>query len=419
MLGQRSSQMKRRILGICLTMLTVFSLAACGDKQETNNNTDWAWTGFGIQEGALTEDGYYYVPASGHVLSYADLSGKGSTILCSKVGCSHEDEDCEAWIQGFSPNVMFFWNDHIYYLDPNTYAICRRNATGTELTQIGIPGGQFLQAQKTISAGRCVQVGQYLYYTANVIDKHMDEESGLPILTSEKRYIGRFHLESGKDEILYENNDLKKNGSLWLLAAEDGGALFIESEGIDLSAEDPQYLETLRQSPVKLFRWDERTGQTQELFNKRNHDCSEWHLIYDGKLYYNTRGDNKTGTMGNVCTYDLTTGGEEIVYENGHFKHLGGGYAMRRTNEDGWQLIELKTGKVLPKQIDYASPIPCESSKEGVVVYYFASRESTNADGDSETIRETVYSYVTYASLADGWQETDMVTLYTKKLGYS
>lgn len=410
----------KHLLALALAVMLLCTLTACARKP--NEKTDWVWSGYANQDGALSEVGYYYVSLQNSLLSYAELSGEGSVILCSKAGCTHNGENCEAWVGGFYRDLLFYGNDHIYYLVPNTQVLCRRDATGIELAEIGVPGEQFYKEQKSVSIGTYAPVGKYLYYAASVTGKVYDqennEESGQQVTATVNYYIGRFHLDSGKDEILFEKTDLKNGGTLRLLAAKDGVALFIMKEGIDLSAEDPGYTEALRQSPVTLCRWDAQTGKTEELFQKQYQDCSEWQIVYDGKLYYATRADREANHRGSVYAYDLTTGEEELVCENGFFTHLGGGYALRKTNdEEGWLLIELKTGKTLPKDIGSALPICCEASEEGFVVNRLQTKLFEKDDGTTELIKERVYSYVTYASLSDGWQEADMVTLYVQKLG--
>lgn len=405
--------MVKRILLCVLILVVAFGITACAQKPVENEN--WVWTGFNNQEGALSDSGYYYVPLD-HVLSYAELSGKGSIALCSKTGCSHDSRECDAWVGFFVQGIMFYWNDHIYYLNPETYTLCCRNTTGMEFKEIGVPGEKFLKEQQSVSAGRYAQVGAYLYYSGTVMGQKLDEESGVSVTMPISRYIGRIHLESGKDEILFEKTDVNSNGRLWLLAAKDGEALVIMSEGIDLSAEDPGYTEALYNSPVVLYRWNGQTGQTEEVFRKKYQDCREWQAVFDGKFYYATQASSAAKHRGNVYAFDLTAGKEELVCENGFIEHLGGGYALRKTNdEDGWQLIELKTGKILPADFGSFRPIPCETSEEGLVFSRLVAREIKQEDGSTVTKNEKVYCYIKYASLTDGWQETDIVPLYTQK----
>lgn len=405
--------MRKRFLLILLALLLIFSFSACA--QESNENSEWIWVGLSSsKQGVLTADGYYYIDRGNSLLSYADLSGSGKIVLCSKVGCQHKSLECEAYIQNWPNSPMFFWEDHVYYVDEMfTYSLYRRDATGAAQMKIGTPTEKYIEEGKASKIQDYLQVGEYLYYCAQITSAGRDEE-GTNISLSESNCIGRIHLTSGKDEILVEQSTKNNGASLRLYAAKSDGVLYGASEGVDLSADDPGFAEAYRQSAVTLNCWNEGTGEITQLVTKPKRELNEVQLVQNGKIYYCTQVDTETRNKGNIYTYDLSTGKEELVFENASLYHYGGGFAWHETNEsDNQMLINLQTGEVLPMEL-FIRPLLYARSDSGVVVSKFVKDEERPT-----SIKETIYCYVAYKSMADGLQESDLIPLYTVKSGYS
>lgn len=407
--------MKGRVLWISLILVMIFSFAACNANPSESNNPvekigdkEWIWVGQRNKQGCLSPDGYYYLHNSDKILCYADLIGKGNMALCTKVGCSHNSSDCEAYLVGFMTCPMFFWENHLYYVDEvSSQALYRRDATGLNLMEVGTIGKKYLEAKQFLKIESFAQAGDYIYYYAQTDGGETNDNN----TSSAERYIGRFHLSTGKDEVLVEQFTNKRGATLSLCAISQDGVLFFSSEGVDVAPEDDSFTEAYGQMSVSLNYWSEETGEITKLFTKTRSECSEIQLVWDGKVYYVTQGN--VNSRGDQYTYDLNAGKEERICENTTLYHYGGGFALHRSNGDERYLVyNLKTGQVLPMEL-YGCPRLCAHSDTGIVISKYVMEENTT------NVKENVYCYVTYESLADGLQESDLTPLYTQKMGYS
>lgn len=430
--------MIKRVFLISLVFAMVFSLVACsnngaGNTNNTANNVtandqEWVWIGPRTKQGVLAADGYYYIDLANKNLSYADLTGKGSLVLCTKVGCTHDHANCEAHISTVQNSPLFFYEGNLYYVDEvNTGALYRRDATGSNFMEIGKVGEKYIETKykdEDISwkVTSYMQAGEYMYYCAQLnITVLIDENKPNAYRTyGVGSYIGRIHLGTGKDEVLIEQISEKTGVDFLLCAASQGRVLFLSSNGVDVSPEDETFAEAYRQMPVTLNSWSEDTGEITKLFTKTKRECFEIQLVVDGKLYYATQANNEKNYWGDLYAYDLKTGTEEMVGENAYFLHYGGGYALRReTGKEGYALCNLKTGEVLPQEIENPLRNVRACSNDGCVLQTFINEEIPKEDGTTDTLREMVTYYVPYASLADGMQESDLVLLFSQKMGHS
>ena len=129
-------------------------------------------------------------------------------------------------------------------------------------------------------------------------------------------------------------------------------------------------------------------------------ECKSIHTVENGKIYYGGTYDGGYGT----CTYDLNTGKVETVYK-GDFSssYYGKSYWQRskwldaKTGEI--QIYDMKTGNTLPIALS-GNYWVINKSANGMVMYY--NNRSTH-DG---------YYYISYESIADGLQESDLKLLY-------
>lgn len=457
--------MKNRALLITFVIAILLGLAACSDNGQeyihntknpsstdntnSTDNTDspastdsnvllhdqeWVWIGPRNKQGALSEDGYYYVDPTNKKLSYADLTGKGSIILCTTIGCKHNSSQCDAHLSTSPFSPIFFWNEHLYYVDDiHTKALLRRDAAGLKLLEIGKVGEKYIEMKYNAAEefnqnlnisweiNSYLQAEEYMYYCAQLevtalIDK---DEPNVFRTYSIGSYIGRIHLSTGKDEVLAEQISEKIGVNFLLCAASEDGVLFLSSNGVDASPEDESFVEESRQMPITLNYWSEKTGEIKQVFTKCKKDFSELQLVADGKVYYTTQGNNDINYMGDLYAYDLKTGTDTLVAENAYYLHYGGGYAMRRSpDKEGYTLCNLKTGEILPQELEGAKPIRAYSN-DGCVLQGFFNEVIKNEDGSEDVLMKSVTYYVAYASLADGLQESDLVQLYTQIMGFS
>ncbi len=77
---------------------------------------------------AVAPKGYYYTAS--RILQFYDIENDLNTAVCSKVGCSHKDEGCDAYvydIDAFSDDLscscfgseVFYYNDKLYMVERN------------------------------------------------------------------------------------------------------------------------------------------------------------------------------------------------------------------------------------------------------------------------------------------------------------
>ncbi len=402
--------MKKKIL---LIALAVILLLGCGigawnwfAKTDTFASGQWRWTSARPNAGAMSEYGYYYLSNPHNILTYVDFASGNSAVLCPLVACSHDSPDCDASIGNLSA-CLFIENEHLYYIN-ELGVLCRRDATGLSLVEIGTPGKQFIGEQSAVTMSSYIPAGRWLYYQARVTSTVEEYQTGKASIL-EMVYIGRIHLTTGKDEILIEERD---GNTLRLCAVQDGSVLINRhmTGGLDRDAED--YLEQLRQATVTLERWDEDSGKTTVLFQKKRQDCLEMQMIVGNKLYYLTTGVD--GSRGDNYTYDLKTGKEELIAENASYWHLGGGYAFRAVGDGMRELVDLATGKTLYNgiyDITKSAASVVARSEQGVVLQYVVDHE----DGTGEILQ----GYVTFSALTDGLQKEDLIPLNSRETNIS
>jgi hypothetical protein len=210
-------------------------------------------------------------------------------------------------------------------------------------------------------------------------------------------YIGRIDLRTGKEEILIEDRDNTLD-----LHAVKNDALVFSAHGIpDADIQDlDAYREQLKNLPSVFKRWDAQTGQVSTLFEKYNCVVKG---VYNDKLYYNGRAND----ILNQYTYDLNTGEDALFLDQERMWFWGGGYARCKdsvVNED-WYILELKSGKKLPIDIEGSLGFQC-GSNQGCIL----QQSVKPADGGPTEHR---VCYVPYTALADGLQDEDLMHVYT------
>jgi len=298
---------------------------------------------------------------------------------------------------------MYFANDRLYYIDQLEPVLYSRNATGIELKKIGTIGTKYIEEQKAVKIGKCAVAGGYLYYEADVTAKITDEE-GVVTAKLERASIGRIHLSTGKDEILIEQLYDKQSVKLILCAARENGILLNRWEGMEeIDRDDPAYVDATGKIPVTLEQWNGETGETTVLFRKTMNECSGIKMVSGGKVYYKSLGGSEADG-GFTYSYDLSTGKEETACPHRTRWHLGGSYA---------QCTDPETGKTIIYDMAADKKLPFELAKTGTV-WNVADNGFVLSLSSEE---EMAYYFVLQTALADGLQESDLIPLYTVKMG--
>lgn len=120
-------KINRYICIIAVIMLT-FLCAACGKKDSSGEViTAGAYSnknGFlnFSSDVAETENGYYVVAGNtnGNYIGYIDKQTGKSTVLCSKINCTHTfsqvPDDCDAYVGNVLLGTLNYYNGYIYYI---------------------------------------------------------------------------------------------------------------------------------------------------------------------------------------------------------------------------------------------------------------------------------------------------------------
>lgn len=382
---------------------------ATGDTSSAgDSNQKWVWAD--KYEGTFSEQGYYY--RQNLFLHYLDTTSGVTTALCTKAGCLHDQESCEAYLSGvsFALGGSCFWDGSLYYVDQGAYSLdlYRSNATGTEREAIGEVGAKYTGNQKSVTPKKYALADGFWYYCAKVDSVVWDEESGMWTNEQELNYIGRIDLRTGKEEILIEDRE----NTLTLCAAQEKAFLFTIQGVPEADIRDDSYREQLKALPISLRFWDGETGQVSTLFQKIGRECGGVDMVSGGKVYYSVAIEGSDGAYTvDRYAYDLTTGEDTLFVKGETMWYWGGGYARRwDTQSKGWYLFELESGQKMPIDIKKGNISLKSTTQRGCIfLWSILPEDASNKEGR--------YCYVAYESLADGLQEADLMIFYTQQYG--
>ena len=386
-------KMTKKIVTLLLIAVVLLSLTACKEEQK-NTHLDWVYIPSSAATGALTENGYYYWLNG--VLNYADLVTGTSAVLCQKPGCKHEHglegaARCDAEMN--SP-IMIFGNDTLYYVDRNT--LYSRNATGGELRELGTLAKILVEEGTSVDVIPLAVSNGYLYYEGEI--KEIKQTGSGTSSTTAGSCIGRFNIAQRKDELLVVLKQAKYKESVSIIAARENGILYKYDEGLDperdwTKTEAKEYTEALHKTTMQIKHLDLTTGETTELYTTTYGKCKTIHTLENGKIFY----DGGNGTS----SYDLNTGKAESVYK-GEFtsSYYGKGYWVRVKWLDAQtaerHIYDMNTGKTLPFEPSGNINVISRSAYGMVIIDY----------------KTGAHSFISYDSLADGLQESDLKFLY-------
>lgn len=394
----------KRIAALLLIAMLMSAFTACETKPSTpqDSHLDWVYILSTRNQGAVTEDGYYY--SARGVLNYADFATGKSAVLCAKPGCTHEEDNyanpCDAEMP-FSGDQIFFENDTLYYLgDENV--LHSRDATGSSLKEWGMLGKKFIEDRMGLIVIPLALCNGYLYYEGYIIDiKKTDGVLSTSDATS--RCICRYNIAQQKDEVLVLLEDMGYYESIEPYAARENGLIYLYAEGLDPeqdweNVDVKKCLEARKKMPVHIKHLNLTTGETTTILTATYGDVSSVADVYNGKLYY-TKSLNDGNSTCEVHNYNLVTGKDTVVYTNVSPAAMGKGY-WRCTK---W--LDAQTAEVCLYDMNAGKEVPYERketfsvinrSEYGLVVFDKSSNRS----------------FISYDSLADGLQEDDLEFLY-------
>ena len=393
-------KMTKKIVALLLIAVLLLSLPACKEEPK-NTHSDWVYISSSPSMGALTENGYYYERNS--ILNYADLATGTSVVLCQKPGCKHDyglegAAQCDAEVRA---QFMVFSNDTLYYVDRNT--LYSRNATGGEMRELGTLAKKLVEKGTSVDVFPLAVSNGYLYYEGT-INEIKQSASGGTSSTSSGSCFGRFNLAQRKDELLVVLEQERYDEGIKVFAVRENGILYKYEEGLDpgqdwLETETKKRTEALRKMSVQIKHLDLTTGETTVLLTTTYSECKAVLDLENGKIIYNKPSNSDEGE---IRSYDLNTGKVETVYK-GEFSlsHYGQGYWLRIKWLDAQtaerHVYDMNTGKTLPYELKGNFGV-VNKSEYGLVVL-------NSITG--------VFSFLSYDSLADGLQESDLKFLYS------
>lgn len=378
-----------------VTVLPSGQVADLGDTQ--------GWVMAGRQDGAFSNEGYYYLK-SGYFLVFADRRTGASVGLCSKPGCRHwmeygqARESCEANIAGYVGPILFA-EDSLYYVTLDSYGLYlkRRDAAGFSEKTIGTLGKQYTEDEKIISIVNMLQTDGYVYYDATVSALVWDPATETSVVKEVAYYIAKVNLKSGKEEILLETGE---RNPIQICAVRSGGLLYCQWQIPQVDYEDPGYSAALMNQTYFLNYWDLEKNQTSIVLQKRFRDCQGVMQVHGGRIYYQTASFVSTTTY----AYDMKTGVETQISQN-VLRHMGGGYALEQQNGK-WTVLNMHTGQRLPFMLDRNRITIAAFSDQCCIVQIWSDIQN----GEQTRIR----NIVSYADLADGLQESDLLAFDTE-----
>lgn len=406
--------MRKRICILLAVILLMLSMAACAKPASpqppatvlpsgpvADLGDTQGWTMAGRQEGAFSDEGYYHMK-SATFLMFTDLKTAATICLCTKPGCLHWEggtfaqEACEANVSYYH-DKMFFWDEHLYYVikDAECTQLLRRDEAGFGEETVGVLGQIYTGNQNSVRVENMLLSDGYVYYDAEVTAIIRDPQTQTPEVKTIHYCIGRMDLETGKDEILLEED---AQTHVKICAARSGGLLYFSVPITDVDPEDPGYIDAFISELFTLNYWDLEKKQIAVVIQRPLRECQDIMQVHGEKIYF-----KEHGLVGNATyAYDMKSGIETLVAQN-TLRHLGGGYALER--QDGeWEVLNMHTGQRFPFALSGITTVVSFSDKFCIL------RQSENQEDGSQKREQSI---VSYADLADGLQEADLLTFDT------
>ncbi len=372
------------------------------NNSEITLSMDWVWVRDALIHGAICDTGYYYT--DGNLLRYADFTADASTVLCTKAGCGHDDDTCDAYLRSGLWKQLLYWNERIYYFDILDPILYSRDATGVNLKKIGTVASKYIEDGKAVKIGRYAVAADYLYYEVDIFDKVVTDE-GVNTTELVLQSVGRINLSTGRDEIVHEEKiEDPADEKMILCAVRNDGLLLNHWTDMDVDPRDPDYVEKRKNSGSDLLHFDIESGKMTVLFEKNMVECAGVKLVSGDKVYYKMLSSVGVKDAGYTYSYDLNTGKTEIACPINAQWYLGGNYIQCIDREtDNTLIYDMSLKKELPFEIEHAGQV-WNVADNGFVMSLIGEKEM-------------VYYFVSREALADGLQEADLQPLYSRTMG--
>ena len=438
----------KKLLALVLVLLFLLSLAGCNDSpvpsvtappQNTTGETQVPTeTTSGIphgvsfplpshwdsrkekNNGTFTDEGYYFLDSQS-LLRFVDLSNGNCVILCSKVGCSHENTPgsmCEAVLTGadvMDLQPLFYWDGAIYYTayDHQGTHLYRRNADGTGMNRITTLGQEYAKQKKGFDIYEYLVSDGCLYYNAVVTSTIKDELSDSSLTVGELDVLHCVDLKTGRDRQLTQD----EHHTLQIMAASENVVIYSSIESCDPA--DPDYTQKLLNASRQIVAMDKETGEKGVILDKTFRELRYFVGILNNTLLF--RECSESGDQSLVC-YDISTGQvlQQTAFEGVPNCVLNTKYALvYDADHDINTMLDLSAGQAIIGGVDGVRLIVQNINDE-----YFIVKQSFLAEGDADEDggKQVAYSHLCFCSfsaLEDGFQQEDLVPFYTIEYAHS
>ena len=357
--------------------------------------------------GSLSDLGYYHFSDTG-LLTFTDITNAISVILCHKTACSHSGKDlehCEAAALG--AQIFFYHEGYIYFdkhvsEDPYAVHLYRRKADGTNEEKVAVLGEAYFSANTSVSVGQCLAAGDFLYITLGIMESIRQEDGSFMVL-ERGSVLSVLNLHTGKQQEIAQY----QNAFIQLLGAREDALLFYTQD--TLPSEEigkPDYYEKTESLPARFQVWSEQSGCVI-LFEKPNKDCYWIEGLQGGKLHYYSKEK--------AYAYDLITGefaetglplASSIVSEDFFFAAPG-----HLENREFGRFLDAGTGQSIVSKFDDANLLVRKKSSVGCIVTILYYRDPILNNDGTANISRKIDAYVTFESMKDGLQESDLLVI--------
>lgn len=412
-------KMSRTALSLCLVLALLLCLFGCGEK--INSDDGSAWRQVEKHESVFSGEGYYYLMHS--VLCFLDTKNGTNVVLCSKPGCKHcwteevvdkqgnphlqtiIDANCDGYIG--SSFYMDFGNDRLYFIESDLYGghLMSRDATGAAEKEISILGESYLSDNLSLNFCDFVVAGNYAYcvYEISAYTVGSDPDGiydAVGMHTNLFTVLVRVDLTTGKETVLYRNEEGRR---IYIAAAKNDSVVFAIFEAP--SVKDPDYNpEQLKDYPVYLYQWSQDTGKVETRLETTIDVCSTDIGLDGSKLLLQKLSYDGTETVAH--TFDLKTGELKLLFRHDcMIRFLNSRYAICDNREGERYLYDIEAGKHLPIELEAPGMKVKSVGQDGFILItadVYASGAYYN----------TYLNYVTFRSLKDGLQESDLMPFY-------
>lgn len=423
----------KQFLSVAITLLLCLSMLACdthpvppetsgmgettGTIEPSGTSTpsgpdtqSSGWGNASSHDGVFSDEGYYYL-SEHQCLCFLDVANGINVVLCSKVGCPHDNSQldtngeqlfCEAYIIG---ELQFFWEGKLYYTVEDDYGIFlyRRNADGTAEEQVMQLCAEYMNPDQSLTlASSCYFFNGIVYYQVNV--SSIEFEGTHINYEIQNKLLMRLDLRTGKEELV---NTTKTDARQTIHGLNANGLIYsvllIDPEYFDLPLGDPKREEYYNDSSRQVIQLDIASGEEKVLMEKHFSETLGVQNVSGETLLYSIKEDDQQV----LRSLNLTTGEDtlllarDIVYINDCFCFTYEGEDEKLT------LMDMQTSQLLPTAYQDSFMYPGDIGENGMILV-----RKVQAEGSSRSKR--IHAYVSFADLADGLQEEDLVDFFIK-----